>query len=77
MLGAAMTSDVTEDALPEVTSFTESAMLEPDSPKIANGEKPDKEKGALVIPAKAKEGENPIIDVKASIQKKSRAFHRH
>ncbi len=41
LLGAAMPSDVPEDTLPEVTSFTESAMLEPDSPKIADGEKPD------------------------------------
>ncbi len=55
LLGAAMPSDVPEDTSPEVTSFTESAMLEPDSPKISGGEKTDREEGALVIPAKAKE----------------------
>ena len=53
--GAAMHSDVSED-----TSPTESAMLEPDSLKSAGGGKPDKEGGALVIPAKTTVGENTI-----------------
>ena len=73
-----MPSDVPEDTspedtsstLPEDTSSTESAMLEPDSPKIAGGEKPDKKEGALVIPANATVGENPIIDIRASIQRR-------
>ena len=66
-----MPSDVPEDTLPEDTSFTESAMLEPDSPKIADGERQYKEEGALVIPVEAKVGENLIIDVKASIQRRA------
>ena len=61
-----MSSDVLEDTSPEDTSSKESAMLEPDSPKIAGGEKPDKEEGALVIPAKSTVGENTIIDIKMS-----------
>ena len=65
-----MPSDVPEDTSPEFTSSTESAMLELDSPKISGGEKPDKEEGALVIPAKATVGENLIIDAKASIQRR-------
>ncbi len=64
-----MPSDVPEDTLPEDTSSTESAMLESDSPTISGGEKPDKEEGALFIPAKATVGENPITDIRASIQK--------
>ena len=68
--GAAMPSDVPEDTLPEDTFSTESTMLEPDSPKIAGGEKPDKEEGALFIPANATVGENPIIDIRASIQRR-------
>ena len=36
------------------TSSSGSAKLAPNSPKIASGEKADKEEGALVIPAKAK-----------------------
>ena len=44
MLGAAIPSDVPEDTFPEVTSFIESAMLKPDSTKIAGREKADKEK---------------------------------
>ena len=55
-----MPSDVPED-----TPSTESAMLELESPKIASGEKPDIEEGALVIPAKAAVGEHTIIDIKA------------
>ena len=70
MLGAAMSSIVPKDDLwPEDTSSSESATLVPTSPKIAGRKKPDKEEGALVIPAKAMVGENPIIDVKASIQR--------
>ena len=61
-----MPSDVPED-----TSSTESAMLELDSPEIAGGEKADKEEGALVIPAKATVGENPITDIRASIQRRA------
>ena len=53
--GADMPSDVSED-----TSPTEIAVLEPDSPKNASKGKPDKEGGALVIPAKATVGENTI-----------------
>jgi hypothetical protein len=45
-------------------------MLEPWSPKIADGEKPDKEEGALVIPANTKVGENPINNTKLAIQKR-------
>ena len=47
-------------AMPGNTSPTESAMLEPDSPKNAGKWKPDKEGGALFIPAKATVGENTI-----------------
>ena len=68
-LGAAMPSDVPEDTLPEVTSFTEIAMLEPDSPKIAYGEKPDKEKGALVIPAKQKREKTQLLMLRRQFQK--------
>ena len=49
------------------SSSSGSATLEPDSPKIAGGEKADKEEGALVISAKATVEEKPIIDVKATI----------
>ncbi len=69
LLSAAMPSDVPKDTSPEDTSFTESAMLEPVSPKIAGREKPDKEEEALVIPAKATVGKKPIFDIKESIQK--------
>ena len=69
-----MSSNVPEDLLlPSFggTSSSDSAMLEPGSPKIAGREKADKEEGAfLVIPAKAKVKENPIIDIKASMQKR-------
>ena len=50
-----MPSDVSEDKFP-----TESAMLEPDSPKNAGGGSPDKEGGALVVSAKAKVGKKKI-----------------
>jgi hypothetical protein len=52
------------------TSSSESATLVPNSPKIAGQKNPDKEEGALVIPRKATVGENLIIDVKASIQRR-------
>ena len=65
-----MISDVPEDLSPEDTYSTESVMLEPDSPKIAGREKPDKEEGALVIQAKATMGENTIINVKDLIQRR-------
>jgi hypothetical protein len=68
-LSPAMPSDIPKDTSPEDTSFTESAMLEPVSPKIAGREKPDKEEEALVISAKATVGEKPIFDIKESIQK--------
>ncbi len=72
-LGAAISSNV-----PEVlslqsfgdTSSSDSDMLEPDSTKIAGGEKADKEEGALAIPAKATVEEKPVIDVKGSIQRR-------
>jgi len=69
LLSAAMPSDVPKDTLPEDTSFTESAMLEPVSPKITGREKPDKEEESLVISAKATVGKKPIFDIKESIQK--------
>ena len=56
-----MPSDVPVDTLPEDRSSTESAMLEPDSTEIAGREKPDKEEGAVVIPAKAMVGENLLL----------------
>ena len=65
-----MVSNVVEDLSFEDTSSSESATLEPWSPKIVGREKTDKEEGALlVIPAKATVEENPIIDIKASMQK--------
>ena len=48
-----MSSDVPEETSPEDKSSTESAILEPWSPTIVGIGKPDKEEGALVIPAKA------------------------
>ena len=63
-----MSSDVPEDTWSEDTSSSESAMLEPWSPKIAGREKPDKEEGALVIPANSMVRENPINNKKMSIQ---------
>ena len=66
-----MSSDLPEDPFPDDTSSSESATLEPFCPKIDGVEKPDKEEGALFIPAKATVGENPIIDVKASIQRRA------
>ena len=66
LLGAAMSSNVPKVlSLPSFrdTFSSYSSMLEPDSPKIAGGEKADKEEEDLVIPAKAKVGENLIIDV--------------
>ena len=65
-----MTSYVPEETLPEDTSSTESAMLEPDSPKIAGGEKPDREEGALFIPANATVGENSITDTRLAIMRR-------
>ena len=67
-----MSSNVLEDLSLGDASSSGSAMLElePWSPKIAGGEKADKEEGASVIPAKATVGENPIIDIRASIQKR-------
>ena len=56
--GAAMPSDVFED-----TSSSEEGILEPCSPTIAGGGKPDTEGGALVIPAKAMVRKNTIIDI--------------
>ena len=50
-----MPSDVSEDTTP-----TESAMLKSDSPKNAGRGNPDKEGGALVIPAKVMVGDNMI-----------------
>ena len=44
-------------------------MLEPLSPQLAVGEKPDKEEGALVIPANSTVREKPINDTKLAIQK--------
>ena len=55
-----LTRDRPLNANTEDTSPTESAMLEPDSPKNAGEGKPDKEGGALVIPEKATVGENTI-----------------
>ncbi len=59
-----MSSNVPEDlSLPSFgdTSSSDSAMLELGSPKIASGEKADKEEGAfLVIPEKSTVKENPI-----------------
>ena len=53
------------------TSSSGSATLQPWSPKIAGGEKADKEEGTiLVIPSKATVEENPIIYIKASMQKR-------
>ena len=63
--GSAMPSDVSENKSP-----TESAMLEPDSLKIAGRGKPDEEGGELVIPAKATVGKNTIIDIKESIMRR-------
>ena len=65
-----MPSNVPEDTSPEDTSSTDCAMLEPDSPKISGRGKPDKEEGALVIPAKATVGENTIINIKALIKRR-------
>ena len=62
--GAAMPSDVSED-----TSPTESAMLELDSPKNASGGNPDKEGGALVIPAIAKVGEKMINETGVALKR--------
>ena len=62
-------------AMPEDTSPTESVMLEPDSPKIASGGKPDKEEGELVIPAKATVGENTIIDINLTNPKEANTGH--
>jgi hypothetical protein len=73
LLGAAMSSKVPKNDLSfGDTSSSESATLVPYSPKIAGRKKPDKEEGGeLVIPAKATVGENPIIDVKASVQRRA------
>ena len=57
-----MPSDVSDDTFP-----TESAILEPDSPKNAGGGNPDKEGGALVIPAKAKVGKKKIDETGVSV----------
>ncbi len=72
-LSATMPSGVPKDtSLPSFgdTSSSDSDMLEPDSTKITGGEKADKEEGTiLVIPSKATVEENPIINIKASMQK--------
>ena len=62
--GAAMPSDVSED-----TSPTESPVLEPDSPINAGGENPDKQGGALVIPAKATVGEKMINETGVAVRR--------
>ncbi len=74
LLGASISSNVPEVLLlPSFgdTSSSDSDMLEPDSTKISGGEKADKEEGALVIPAKATVEEKPVIDVKASFQRRA------
>ena len=58
--------------MPEDTSPTESAMLEPDSPNNAGGENPDKQGGALVIPSKAPVGEKMINPIQESIKRRAR-----
>ena len=65
-----MSSDVPEDTFPDNKSSSESATLEPFCPKIDGVEKPDKEEGALFIPAKATVGERPKFDLKASMQRR-------
>jgi hypothetical protein len=73
-LSATMPSGVPKDtSLPSFgdTSSSDSDMLEPDSTKIASGEKADKEEGALVIPPKATVEEKPGIDIRASIQRRA------
>ena len=61
-----MPSDVSED-----TSPTERAMLELDSPKNSGKEKPDKEGGALVIPAKATVEEKMINEAGVAVRRGS------
>ena len=65
-----MSSGVPEHPFTDDTSSSESATLEPFSPKIDSVEKPDKEEGALFIPAKTTVGERPKFDLKASMQRR-------
>ena len=60
--GAAMPSstNITKTDVSEDSSPTQNAMLEPESPTNAGGGDPDKQGGALVIPAKAKVGKKMI-----------------
>ena len=57
--------------MPEDTSPTESAMLEPDSPKNAGRENPDKQGGAMVIPAKATVEEKLIDLIRLAINRRA------
>ena len=59
-------TDVSED-----TSPTESTMLEPDSPKNSGRGNPDKQGGALVIPAKAAVGEMMINEIGVAIRRRA------
>ena len=54
--------DVSDDA-----SSTESSVLGPDSPTNASGGDPDKQRGALVIPAKAKVGKKKIDETGVAV----------
>jgi hypothetical protein len=59
--------DISLGSFGDTPSSSGSAMLKTDSPKIAGGEKSDKEKEALVILEKATEEEYPITDTRVSI----------
>ena len=59
--------DISLGSFGDTPSSSGSATLKPDSPKIAGGEKADKETEALVILAKATEEEYPITDTRVSI----------
>ena len=54
--------DISLGSFGDTPSSSGSATVEPDSPKIAGGEKADKEKEALIILAKAADEEYPITD---------------
>ena len=66
-----MSSNEPEDILlgsfGDTPSSSGSATVKPDSPKIAGGEKADKEKEALIILAKAADEEYPITDTGVTI----------
>ena len=70
-----MSSNVQDDlSLPtfgDTSSSSESARFEPESLKIAGGEKADKEERELVISAKATVEEKPVIGIRASIQRRA------